>query len=118
MATEYRQTAGAVIRRSKDITFVQLTLAEGRTLNRSADFYKRVVDNLCTIASVSEGRMFSSVSLERGARTDPLETARRPSRPRSPRPSGSASGACLMLAILIGLRAPLGLRAADCVVIL
>src|SRR5438477_3274312 len=57
MATEYRQTAGAVIRRSKDITFVQLTLAEGRTLNRSADFYKRVVDNLCTIASVSEGRM-------------------------------------------------------------
>jgi hypothetical protein len=39
MATEYRQTAGAVIRRSKDITFVQLTLAEGRTLNRSADFY-------------------------------------------------------------------------------
>jgi 4-oxalocrotonate tautomerase len=34
------------INRSKDIIFVQLTLAEGRTLEQKRGFYKRVVDDL------------------------------------------------------------------------
>ena len=34
------------ISRSKDIIFVQLTLAEGRTLEQKRGFYKRVVDDL------------------------------------------------------------------------
>ena len=32
--------------RSKDVIFVQLTLAEGRTLEQKRKFYKRVVDDL------------------------------------------------------------------------
>jgi 4-oxalocrotonate tautomerase len=34
------------INRSKDVIFVQLTLAEGRTLEQKQKFYKRVVDDL------------------------------------------------------------------------
>jgi 4-oxalocrotonate tautomerase len=34
------------ISRSKDLIFVQLTLAEGRTLEQKCRFYKRVVDDL------------------------------------------------------------------------
>jgi phenylpyruvate tautomerase PptA (4-oxalocrotonate tautomerase family) len=34
------------INRSKDLIFVQLTLAEGRTLEQKRGFYKRVVDDL------------------------------------------------------------------------
>ena len=34
------------ISRSKDVIFVQLTLAEGRTLEQKQSFYKRVVDDL------------------------------------------------------------------------
>jgi 4-oxalocrotonate tautomerase len=34
------------ISRSKDVIFVQLTLAEGRTLEQKRGFYKRVVDDL------------------------------------------------------------------------
>jgi 4-oxalocrotonate tautomerase len=34
------------ISRSKDLIFVQLTLAEGRTLEQKRGFYKRVVDDL------------------------------------------------------------------------
>src|SRR5438876_3913 len=32
--------------RSKDVIFVQLTLADGRTLEQKRKFYKRVVDDL------------------------------------------------------------------------
>lgn len=34
------------INRSKDIIFIQLTLAEGRTVEQKRGFYKRVVDDL------------------------------------------------------------------------
>ena len=45
------------IARSKDLIFVQLTLADGRTLEQTRGFYKRVW-MICTIALVSERRMF------------------------------------------------------------
>jgi hypothetical protein len=77
------------ISRSKDVIFVQLTLAEGRTLEQKRGFISAWW-MICTIASASEGRMFSSASLELRARTGPLETARCRSCPRSPRPPGSA----------------------------
>lgn len=34
------------ISRSKDVIFIQLTLAEGRSLEQKRQFYKRVVDDL------------------------------------------------------------------------
>jgi 4-oxalocrotonate tautomerase len=77
------------IARSKDLIFVQLTLADGRTLEQTRGFYKRVVDDLHDRLGVRKEDV-SSASLELSARTGPLETARRPSRPRPPRPPGSA----------------------------
>jgi hypothetical protein len=77
------------ISRTKDIIFVQLTLAEGRTLEQKRGFYKRVVDDLRDRLGVRGEDVF--ISLVGTGREDwPFETARRPSRPRSPRPPGSA----------------------------
>ena len=61
------------ISRCKDVIFVRLTLAEGRVLEQKR-FYKRVVDDRRDRLGVGEERMFSSASLELGARTGPLET--------------------------------------------
>ena len=115
--------------RSKDVIFVQLTLAEGRTLDQTVsdvvytammeilkapndDRFQVIAEHdksnfiydpnffgisrrkrgfyiICTIASVSEERMFSSASLELGREDWSFGNMRRPCRPRSPRLPGS-----------------------------
>jgi len=77
------------ISRSKDVIFVQLTLAEGRTLEQKRGFYKRVVDDLHDRLGVRREDVF--VSLVGTGREDwSFGNMRRPSRPRSPRLPGSA----------------------------
>ena len=49
------------ISRSKDIIFVQLTLAEGRTLEQKRGFYKRVVDDLHDRLGVRREDVFVSL---------------------------------------------------------
>jgi phenylpyruvate tautomerase PptA (4-oxalocrotonate tautomerase family) len=49
------------ISRSKDVNFVQLTLAEGRTLEQKRGFYKRVVDDLHDRLGVRKEDVFVSL---------------------------------------------------------
>lgn len=49
------------IGRSKDLIFVQLTLAEGRTLEQKREFYKRVVDDLHERLGVRREDVFFSL---------------------------------------------------------
>jgi 4-oxalocrotonate tautomerase len=49
------------ISRSKDLIFVQLTLAEGRTVEQKRGFYKRVVDDLHTRLGVRREDVFFSL---------------------------------------------------------
>lgn len=49
------------IRRSKDLIFVQLTLAEGRTLEQKHEFYKRVGDDLHERLGVRREDVFCSL---------------------------------------------------------
>jgi 4-oxalocrotonate tautomerase len=49
------------ISRSKDVIFVQLTLAEGRTLEQKRAFYKRLVDDLHDRLGVRKEDVFVSL---------------------------------------------------------
>jgi 4-oxalocrotonate tautomerase len=49
------------INRSKDVIFVQLTLAEGRTLEQKRAFYKRVVDDLHESLGIRREDVFISL---------------------------------------------------------
>ncbi len=49
------------ISRRKDLIFVQLTLAEGRTLEQKRGFYKRVVDDLHDRLGVRKEDVFISL---------------------------------------------------------
>ena len=49
------------IRRSNDVIFVQLTLAEGRTLEQKRGFYKRLVDDLHARLGVRREDVFVSL---------------------------------------------------------
>jgi 4-oxalocrotonate tautomerase len=49
------------IARSKDLIFVQLTLADGRTLEQKRGFYKRVVDDLHDRLGVRKEDVFISL---------------------------------------------------------
>ena len=49
------------ISRSKDVIFVQLTLAEGRTPEQKRGFYKRVVDDLRDPLGVRREDVFISL---------------------------------------------------------
>lgn len=49
------------ISRSKDLIFIQLTLAEGRTLEQKRGFYKRVADDLHEGLGVRQEDVFFSL---------------------------------------------------------
>jgi 4-oxalocrotonate tautomerase len=59
------------ISRTKDVFFVQFTLAEGRTLERKRGFYKRVVDDLHDRFGVRREDIFVSLVGTGGGKTGP-----------------------------------------------